>query len=141
MVTITEEESVDDLYADAKSGMSFSELAANYRWVLDEDRTGERLQLTKKEENPRVFNTIRRMDVGAVSEPIPMLEGGYTVIKLLEKEPARVLSFEEVADEVRVDLNMEILNTAAASIEEFKKNLREKYNYQVNKEVFEAVSL
>jgi foldase protein PrsA len=141
MVTILEEESVDDLYADAKSGAPFSELASDYRWILDEDRTSERLELASREIYPTVFDVVRRMEVGAVSEPIPMPEGGFTVVKLLEKKPGKVLPYEEVWKEVTADVNMKILGNASTLIREFQESLREKYNYRVDKEAFEAVTL
>jgi hypothetical protein len=141
MVTVTDEEVVDDLYDDAKTNWSFSEVVSAYRWVLDEERSSERFRIEDREDNPRVFDVARRMEIGAVSEPIPLSEGGYTVMKLLEKESGAVLPFEEVAEEVTLDLNAEILKNAAAAIEEFKQGLREKYNYRVNKEAFEAVNL
>ncbi len=143
VISTRDPEVVDQLYADMKRGVPFDQLVEDYRWVIDEDHTSERMRLESKdkEDNPEIFNTARRMKVGAVSEPIPLQGRIASVIKLLEREPSRVLPYEEVEDEVRVDLNLEILNDAAAKIQEFKDGILEKYDYTVNEEVLESMQL
>ena len=147
MITILEYEPVDDLYMDAKDGVPFSQLESDYRWMLDEDRSGERIDLESGEDGSAIssedkhtlLEVARRMEVGAVSEPIPMPDGGYTVMKLLEKEEGELLSYEEVRDEVSTDYNMQILTGAYKIMEDFKQNLREKYNYRVEEGALEAI--
>jgi parvulin-like peptidyl-prolyl isomerase len=141
MVTITSEEEANDLYKEAAGGASYEQMVSDYKWVLDEDKTNERLRLTNKNDYPDVFEAARRMKVGDVSEPIATADGGYMVVKLLEKEPGQVLPFDEVKDEVTLDVNMRILNNAYQAMQDFKKDLRERYKYTVNKEALDAVGL
>jgi parvulin-like peptidyl-prolyl isomerase len=141
MVTVTSDEVYDQLHEDMSEGMSFSRIAEDYRWVLDDDLTAERMVLTndEKEDHPEVFHTARRMKVGEVSEPIPVHGVGFTVIKLLEREPSRVIPYEEVKNEVRTDLNLERLTAAAERMEEFRVGVRKKYNYRVNEELLKSI--
>jgi hypothetical protein len=148
IVSVTDRDVVDELYEDMNSGVPIDRLAEDYRWVLDEGRTSGRMVLTKdqQEEHPEIFNTARRMRVDGVSEPIPIPGRGdlpkvISVIRLLEREPSMVLPYEDVMDEVRVDLNLEILSSAAGKIEEFKQRVREKYNYEVNEEILNNIKL
>lgn len=141
MVTVTSDEVYDQLYADMSAGMSFSKIEEDYRWVLDDDLTAEKTILTNddKEDHPEVFNTARRMKVGEVSEPIPIHGVGFTVIKLLEREPSQVIPYEEVENEVLTDLNLERLTAAAERMEEFRVSIRKKYNYRVNEELLKSI--
>lgn len=148
IVSVTDKDVVDQLYEDMKSGIPIEKLANDYRWVLDEERTSARMVLAgqEQEDHPEIFNTARRMMVGDVSEPIPVPGRNDTpkvlsVIRLLEREPSSVLPYEEVKDEVRVDLNLEILNSSAEKIEAFKQSVRDKYNYKVNEQVFNGIKL
>ncbi len=141
MVTVTSDEVYDQLYADMSAGMSFSKIEEDYRWVLDDDLTNERMVLTDddSEDYPEVFHTARRMKVGEVSEPIPVHGVGFTVIKLLEREPSRVIPYEEIKKEVLTDLNLARLTSAAERMEDFRVNVRKKYNYRVNEELLKSV--
>lgn len=143
IVTVKDGDVVDELYRDMKAGLPFSKVAEDYRWVIVDDRTSERMTLEQEqtEENSRIFNTARRMKVGAVSEPIPIPGRFYSIIKLLEREPTTVLPYEEVSEEVLQDLNLQTLNTAAEKIQEFKDSILKKYNYRVNEEVLAGIQL
>jgi len=144
VITVKSGEVIDDLYADMKSGIPFSKLAEDYKWVSNEDLTAERMRLTQdsKSRYPKIFDTARRMKVGDVCEPIPLGKHlGFAVIKLIDREPGRVLPFEQVEEEVRVDLNLQILNEAAERLVEFKESMREKYHYRVNEELFQKLEL
>lgn len=148
IVTVTDRDVVDQLHEDMKNGVPIAKIAEDYRWVLDESRTSERMVMTMEEQesHPEIFNTARRMAVGALSEPIPIpqrddVQKGLSVIRLLEREPSKVMPYESVKDEVRVDLNLQILNAAAGKMEDFKQSIRDKYHYQVNEEVFNSIEL
>jgi parvulin-like peptidyl-prolyl isomerase len=148
IVTVTDMDIVDQLYEDMQNGIPVEKLANDYRWVLDESRTSGRMVLAKEEQenHPEIFNTARRMKVGEVSEPIPVpgrndVQKGLSVIRLLEREPSKVIPYEEIKEEVRVDLNLQILSAAAGTIEEFKQSVRDKYNYKVNDEILSSIKL
>jgi len=147
IINILEEDAVHDLYLDAKEGVPFEQLESDFRWILDKDKTTQRLRLESgdgssaftEEDESVLLNVTRRMELGAVSEPIPMPGGGYAVVKLLEREEGKLLPYEEVRDEVSTDYNMQILTGATKKIEDFKESLREKYNYRVNEDALEAM--
>jgi hypothetical protein len=146
IATITDMEVVDELYEDMVNGVPIEKISQDYRWVLDEARTSERMVLTDadREDHPEIFNTARRMRIGAVSEPIPVpargdTERGLSVIRLLEREPSKVIPFEAIEEEVKTDLNLEVLLGVSGKLEEFKQSVRDKYNYKVDEEVFNSI--
>jgi len=141
MITVKSDEVYDQLYADVSAGMSFDKVLEDYRWVIDEENTAKRTVLTSedKEDNPEIFNTARRMKVGQISEPIPVHGVGYTIIKLLEREPSQVMPYEEVKTEVLTDLHLERLMAVAEFWEEFRESIREKHNFQINEELLRSI--
>jgi parvulin-like peptidyl-prolyl isomerase len=143
MVTVSDRAVVDQLYDDMSSGVPMSQVMEDYRWVIVDDRSGERVEFTEEQakDSPKIFDTARRMKLGAVSEPIPLPGRFYSIIKLLEREPAGVMPYSEVRDEVRVDLNLKLLQAATKRMDDFKESMMTKYHYRVNEDVFDGIKL
>jgi parvulin-like peptidyl-prolyl isomerase len=143
IVTVSDRDVVDQLYRDMKSGLPISQVIEDYRWVIVDDGTAERMRFEDEdaEDNPEIFDTARRMKLGTVSQPIPLPSKFYAVIKLLEREPSSVMPYSQVSEEVRVDLNLELLQAADARVVEFKKSILKKYNFKVNEDVLAGIRL
>ena len=94
----------EDVYNELKGGASFAGLArARSIDLRTKDRGGEIRETflgRSLEQFPEVYEAVIEMDVGEFAEPmlLPPTWGpeGYMVMKLLKKEEARQLEYDEV---------------------------------------------
>ncbi|NLL81868.1 MAG: peptidylprolyl isomerase [Tissierellia bacterium] len=88
-----------EILTEIENGLSFEEAAKNYSSCPSKDSGGGLGEFTKgqmvKEFEDAVFN----MEVGEISNPVKT-QFGYHIIKLTDKKPARISSFDEVKEQV-----------------------------------------
>ena len=87
------------LYDSLMHGANFAKLSKRHNTDEElKDKGGERgmLPVTTDE----ITKMSIGMEIGKVSEPIEIGNGGYTIIKVLKREPARPKTFEEAGAEV-----------------------------------------
>lgn len=82
-----------------------------------------------------------QLEVGKVSDPITSDQGGYAIVKLLEKDEGRILPYERVSDLVRADyqaseskkLYREWLDNLKIMfpVQLFEKNFNDAYNVTI----------
>jgi len=90
------------LYDSLKHGADFASLAT--RWNEDPDlRSKGGLRGFQTVDTNEVIKQAAALEPGEVSDPIELDNGGYAIVKLYAKEPARRKTFEEAGAEVSND--------------------------------------
>src|SRR2546422_471542 len=90
------------LYDSLKHGSDFASLAT--RWNEDPDlRSKGGMMGFQIVDTNEVSKQAAALEPGEVSEPIELDNGGYVIVKLYAKEPARRKTFEEAGAEVSND--------------------------------------
>jgi peptidyl-prolyl cis-trans isomerase SurA len=87
------------LYDSLKHGADFTALAS--QWNEDPDlksKSGDKGFITA--DTDEVSKQAAALAIGDVSEPFELETGGYAIVKLIAKEPARQKTFEEAGAEV-----------------------------------------
>ena len=89
---------IKDYYNQLKAGANFDTLAAKTERVGYKDKDGKyELQLVGTSELSKAADNLK--NVGDYTEPIPN-SGGFSIIRLDIKDPARIKTFEEAKPEV-----------------------------------------
>ena len=87
------------VYDSVTQGVNFAALAS--RWNDDPNlkaKKGARGMLSAELDEATQF--AKTMKVGETSEPVPLEEGGYAIINVVAKEPARGKTYEEAGAEI-----------------------------------------
>lgn len=114
-------------YSLLKQGENFDTLAAHYTERPGFKEKSGRFQLLSVNSSQLSIEANKLSNPGDFTEPFPM-SGGYSIVKLIRKEPARIKTFEEARAEV-----------SGSFQEEESKRLENSYVdglYQVYKPVF-----
>ncbi len=104
----------EDLVAELRAGSSFADAARDHSQGPQADNGGDLGFLDQTEWGylgPAVFESIRSLEPGRISDPIyctdkvlaqpGVLRGGFAIIRVVERRPERSRSFEEAFDDVR----------------------------------------
>jgi len=84
----------------ARAGEDFPTLARTYSSAPSRAQGGDVGQVAKGDLNPELEKVAFALDVGAVSDPLPV-GGGYRTVKVLAKTAGSVVPFETAKDQVR----------------------------------------
>jgi parvulin-like peptidyl-prolyl isomerase len=140
MFTAESEDAARSVARELEEGASYDEVVSRHGEELDGIRTVETTGPMLREENPAVFDVAFKMAVGEVSAPMLLPEiGYYAVIKLLDKEPVRQLSFEEAHGSVKNALGAKRMEDMRRIWNEFRLELREQYHVKLNPEALEQM--
>jgi peptidyl-prolyl cis-trans isomerase SurA len=124
---------INVVYEKAKAGMEFSTLAEKYT-----EKPGMKAKkgysgLVELEKNPEATLAFQLTKEGELSEPKKMVNG-WSIIKLLKKDPARVKTYEEAKPEV-LSAYQEMLSSKLEK--QYVDKLKKLYEPQINYEVLE----
>jgi peptidyl-prolyl cis-trans isomerase SurA len=90
------------VYDSLKHGADFASLAS--RWNTDPDlRSNGGMMGSQIVDTNEVTKQAAALEPGQISEPIELDNGGFAIVKLYSKEPARRKTFEEAGAEVSND--------------------------------------
>lgn len=136
-IIVDSREQADEILAKIKQGEDFGELAGKYSLSPDSKKGGD-LGFFDARSYPAIFSEIcSQLKAGEISDVV-QTDYGYQIFQLLEKRPARQISFEEASDGIRRRLREEV------SGESFKKWIAEvegRYKVAVNDGELKGVTL
>ena len=111
-ILLSDERKAGEVHARALSGESFADLAAAYSEDQTTSAKGGELEdwALKGNAIPGIgfsidaITTIFSTDAGQVCKELVSADNGYHIIRVIERQPERQKSFDEVRDEVRAQL-------------------------------------
>jgi len=118
----------DRIYKQLHSNEDFAELARKYSIRKETARNGGAMGYISAADHLQIAKMIVNLKVGEISEPI-FINGQYRIFQLLDKIEAKEISFQEVADLVKRDLQNERIRQ---KIDKIVAPLRDKYKVWVN---------
>jgi peptidyl-prolyl cis-trans isomerase SurA len=119
----------------AKKGENFNSLAAQYNERRSTKRQNGMLGYVAKEQYGAVGKAADKMKVRQISDIINMGQG-YSIIKILDKQPQKYLSFDEAS--ARVKMNVRLKNREAIK-KEWMDNLKKRYAVEIYKKALKEV--
>ena len=107
-IVVGTEEEAQDLLKQLKEGEDFAELARQHSLCPSASEGGNLGLLNEKSSYVSEFkNAALLLKAGEITLQPVKTEFGYHIIKAGQKEPARTLSFEEVKDQIIIELQKE----------------------------------
>jgi len=136
-IIVDSRELADKILAEIKDGEDFADLAKKHSLSPDSKKGGD-LGFFDARSYPSVFAEVcGQLKIGEVSEVTPT-DYGYQIFQLLEKRPARTITFEEAAAGIRRRLREE---ASAGSFEKWISDVEKRHKVVVNEEALKGVSL
>ncbi len=121
----------EKLVAELRAGASFADAAREHSTGPGVDQGGDLGVLERKEWGafgPPVLTTLRQIEEGAVSDPIyctdrvldnsSLLKGGFAIVRVKDRVPQSVRSFDEAIDDVRRAWVMKNRDAVTKQVEE-----------------------
>lgn len=118
---------VNYIYKKLRDGLSFDSAAVKYTERTAYREKAGRLGVMNADKD-KLTKTAWELEEGEYSEPF-WLTGGWRIVKLNEKLPSRIKTFEEAKSEVYMDYQE---NQNKQLEEEYLKQLKDKYNPKIN---------
>lgn len=87
------------IYSDALNGVDFDSLMAKYNQKSTKKNKSSKSELIEIGDNGLADAAFALEKIGSISKPIKH-ENGWSIIKLIRREPSRIKSFEEVRNEI-----------------------------------------
>ncbi len=135
IVTDTKEKA-EAILRRVQLGENFAKLA--YDLSLSPDRkVGGDLGYIRRGEFPREFEVCFSMSPGEISPIIPSLYG-FHIFKIIQKEPPKTLSFEEVNDKILAERKQKNREEA---VQKLVEQLRERAKVVVNEDILKRITL
>ena len=125
----------DRIYKQLHSNEDFAELARRYSIRKETARNGGAMGYISAADHLQIAKMIVNLKVGEISEPI-FINGQYRIFQLLDKIEAKEISFQEVADLVKRDLQNERIRQ---KIDKIVAPLRDKYKVWVNYQLLKSL--
>jgi parvulin-like peptidyl-prolyl isomerase len=119
----------------AKNGENFNSLAAQYNERRSTKGQNGMLGYVSKEQYGAVGKAADKMKVRQISDIINMGQG-YSIIKILDKQPQKYLSYDEAS--ARVKMNVRLKNREAIK-KEWLDNLKKRYAVEIYKKALKEV--
>ena len=128
-ILVKDEKKAEEIEKELKNGADFGELAE--KESIDpsaKENKGDLGFIYRGQTVPEFEKQAFSMEPGEISPPIKT-QYGYHIIKVLEKSPKTVKKFDEVKDEIELELKRE---KALEELDKIKKELREKAKIEIN---------
>jgi parvulin-like peptidyl-prolyl isomerase len=106
LISIKDEKKARDILAMLKSGDDFGEIAYNMSEDSYREKSGDIGYMHKGRMLPEIEEAAFKLKIGEISDVIKA-ENTWVIIKLEDKKPEHQLSFEEVRDKLKKDLEKE----------------------------------
>jgi parvulin-like peptidyl-prolyl isomerase len=106
LISIKDEKKARDILAMLKSGDDFSEIAYNMSEDSYREKSGDIGYMHKGRMVPEIEDAAFKLKIGEISDVINA-ENTWFIIKLEDKKPEHQMSFEEVRDKLKKDLEKE----------------------------------
>lgn len=126
-ILVATEEEAKDVKAKLAEGMAFEEAATQYSSCPSKENGGNLGNFSKGMMVPEFENVAFDLPVGVISEPVKT-QFGYHIIKVLSKQPASPMSFEEVKESIMQQLRQQKESEKYVS---FTKDLEKKYPVEI----------
>ncbi len=127
-ILVDTEEQANEIAEEIKSGLSFEDAAKKYSKCPSKDKGGDLGFFTRGRMVPEFENAAFSMEKDEISEPVKT-QFGFHLIKLADKQPEKVISFDEIKD----NLTNQIASMKQNDLYYSKsKELREKYEVVIN---------
>jgi parvulin-like peptidyl-prolyl isomerase len=107
----------------ARGGEDFSALARQYSKAPTRDKGGDLGSIALRELHPDIQKAAEALAPGGVSEPIALPDGGFRILKVVERTEQGVTPYESVKADIRKRVGDARL---AAAYDAFVKELRDK---------------
>jgi peptidyl-prolyl cis-trans isomerase SurA len=128
-------EQAEDVVRRARGGEEFGTLARSLSTGSTRESGGELGRLSKGDLAPAVESVAFALEAGAVSDPLPLPEGGFRILKVMDAAPGHVVPFEDVKDQIR-DRMMQ--KRASGQYEQYVQGLRKEAEGLIQLKVREA---
>lgn len=126
-ILVESEEKAKEIKEKIENGLSFEEAAGEFSTCPSSAQGGDLGAFTRGRMVPEFEDAAFDLEVGMVSEPVKT-QFGYHLIKVEEKVPAEVKSFEEVKNSLQVNLLSQKQNDEYIK---FVNELKNKYNVEI----------
>jgi hypothetical protein len=94
------QEAAVDLVKRARGGEDFTELARQYSRGPTKDAGGDLGKVSRGDIAPDIEKVAFALAAGGISDPLPAANGGYRILRVVEKTDGRTVPFAEVKDEI-----------------------------------------
>lgn len=102
-ILVDTEEKANEIKEKINNGLAFEEAAKEFSTCPSSSQGGDLGEFTRGKMVPEFENTAFELEIGKVSEPVKT-QFGYHLIKVDEKLPEVMKSFEEVKDSLKLNL-------------------------------------
>lgn len=102
-ILVESEEKAKEIKVKINNGLSFEEAASEFSSCPSSSQGGDLGSFTRGKMVPEFENVAFDLEVGEVSEPV-QTQFGYHLIKVIEKSPEVIKTFDEVKDSLRLNL-------------------------------------
>lgn len=123
------------IWAQLEEGASFEEMAKLHSQDASADEGGDLGFLHRDMLGESAQSGLEHLQIGQFSKPVRVLEG-YTILKLTDREPPKLNSFEDVRDRAKA---LWLRETRDKVWNEFRQNLRSKADIQINESYFSSM--
>jgi len=138
-ILVKDEKLAKDIARRAKAGEDFTELARKYNQREVSKKKNGDLGYISRGAYGKVGEVAFTMEVGQISDPIPIGNRWLSIIKILDKKEERLKTFDEAKDLVKADLRRELIKKRTAQwIEEIKKHVKVRIYSEVLKKAFKG---
>ena len=117
----------------AKRGENFDALADQYNERSTTKNNHGMLGFIRKTQYGNIGKTAFEMQVGDIAGPVKM-GGNFSVIKILDRQPERIITYEEAKSQVRSDVKIKMRKDRE---HEWLESLRTKSNVQIYRGVLQ----
>ncbi len=135
-IVVADEAQAQEVVRRTKGGEDFSALARVLSTAASRANGGDLGQVAAGDMNPELAKVVGALPPGGVSEPI-QTDKGYRIVRVVSKEEASVIPFEQVKDDITKKLSQQRM---ASVYEEYIEGLR-KASEKTTRSMVSEVSL
>lgn len=128
-ILVDTEQKANDVLKEIKNGLNFEDAARKYSSCPSKSQGGNLGQFTRGQMVPEFEDAAFSLDVNTVGGPVKT-QFGYHLIKVDEKIPESIKSYDEVKNDIKNNL---LQQRQAFKYSELNKQLREKYTVEFEK--------
>lgn len=123
VISVGTEEEAKEILKKAREGNDFAELAKKHSKGPFASKGGDFGYRKRESLKKEIADTAFSMKIGEISEPVKASDGGYHIIKLVDKKEAGIPPFDEVKDKVAFEYGKKLISD---KISELRKSLNVK---------------
>jgi parvulin-like peptidyl-prolyl isomerase len=121
VISVGNEDDAKEILKKAREGDDFAELAKKHSKGPFANNGGDFGYRKREALKKEIADTAFSMKIGEISEPVKASDGGYHIIKLVDKKEAGIPPFEEVKDKVAFEYSRKLISD---KISELRKALK-----------------